>query len=91
MPGRIQKNRNAFGADVVSQVAPESAAEGRGSICPQADSPTGMGIRGRSAYQEPEDFTPGCNIDVGMGSREARSKGWGDEMGFGDEDVAYLP
>ena len=78
--GGAQTQKNAFGANVVSREAPDSATDNRGSVLPQADSPTRGDFRGRSAYMEPEDFTPGPNSDVGVGSRGARSQSCYDLM-----------
>jgi hypothetical protein len=51
-----------------ASISHELSTTSRGSILPQGmrgSSGTGGGRRGRNAFQQPEEFTPGDNGDVG--------------------------
>lgn len=65
-----------FGVDVVGRRPADPATANRGSILPQANSPSGSGLEGRGAYREPDEFTTGSNSRVGVGAREASSNRW---------------
>lgn len=79
------------GAVVQSRKAPDMATKNRGSIMPQAPGNidrTGRHRSGRNSFIEPEDFTEGPNMGVGVGSSEARNNWQGGFDGY-EEDGLY--